>query len=287
MLSNSSIISGFRVVYDNDRDDDVVIDSNQKIQELLERQAREYKEKLRIAERERRIAELEASGESIPEGMDPDEFLGLADAIMQEEEPQIDYVEEAKAQAEEILAEAKAQAQGILDAANTNAKSIEKMARQEAEQAGYSTGIERAEIELNQAKAELEAKAQMLEQDYYSKCDMLEHQVVEQCMGVFEKVFRAKLSGDKDVIYHLLNQCIMNIERTKQFQIKVSDSNVDYIKEKKDEILMKVGSDVTIDIIADPMLDDSQAIIETDGGVFDCSLDTELDALAREIIALS
>ena len=41
-MSNSSIISGFRVVYDNDRDDDVVIDSNQKIQELLERQAREY-----------------------------------------------------------------------------------------------------------------------------------------------------------------------------------------------------------------------------------------------------
>ena len=59
------------------------------------------------------------------------------------------------------------------------------------------------------------------------------------------------------------------------------------IKSKKEEIQAKVGSDVGIDIIADPLLNDSQCIIETDGGIFDCSIDTELDNLIREIRALS
>ena len=70
-------------------------------------------------------------------------------------------------------------------------------------------------------------------------------------------------------------------------QIKVSDANADFIKGKKDEIQEKVGSEVGLDIIADPLLNDSQCIIETDGGIFDCSIDTELDNLIREIRALS
>ena len=58
-------------------------------------------------------------------------------------------------------------------------------------------------------------------------------------------------------------------------------------KGKKEEIQGKVGAEVGLDIIADPLLNDSQCIIETDGGIFDCSIDTELDNLIREIRALS
>ena len=78
----------------------------------------------------------------------------------------------------------------------------------------------------------------------------------------------------------------MNIERSNQMQIKVSEANADYISSKKEEILTRLGSDVVLDILADPLLNDSQCIIETDGGIFDCGIDTELESLTRRIRAL-
>ena len=67
----------------------------------------------------------------------------------------------------------------------------------------------------------------------------------------------------------------------------VLDANAEFIKGKKEEIQGKIGAEVGLDIIADPLLNDSQCIIETDGGIFDCSIDTELDNMIREIKALA
>ena len=133
----------------------------------------------------------------------------------------------------------------------------------------------------------MQAEIQRIENQYMEMQINMEHEIVEMCLPVFERVFSAELSGRKDVIYHLLDHCIMKIERTGQMQIKVSDANAEYIKGKKEEIQGKIGAEVGLDIIADPLLNDSQCIIETDGGIFDCSIDTELDNLIREIKALS
>ena len=45
----------------------------------------------------------------------------------------------------------------------------------------------------------------------------------------------------------------------------------------------KVGEDVQIEIVMDPTLTESQCIIDADSGVYDCSLDVELDNLTRDL----
>lgn len=290
LLSSNNVIYGCHVAYEEKRPE-IVIDSNAKLMEIMEREERAQREKFLEEERARRLAELEAAGESIPEGMDPDEFLGLADSIMGEAEPEpvidVDYVAEAQAEAERILAEANMQAEEIMNAAQVNAEALKNIARQEGEKEGYNEGTQRAAIELQDMQQQLQYEVDQIKQEYLERSTNLEHEIVEMCLGVFEKVFNAELSGRKDVIYHLLDHCIMKIERTKQMQIKVNEANAEFIRSKKEELQAKVGSDVVFDIIADPYLDDSQCIIETDGGVFDCSINTELDGLIRAIRALS
>ena len=56
---------------------------------------------------------------------------------------------------------------------------------------------------------------------------------------------------------------------------------------EKDELQTKVGQEVSLDIVLDPLLNDSQCMVETDGGLFDCSMDTEMRNLIKEIKALS
>ncbi len=290
MLSSNNVVFGYQVIPETEPGE-LVIDSNARANELIAKQEKAYKEKLLSEERERRLEAMRESGAEIPEGVDPDEFLGLADTIMaepeQQEVPQVDFSEEAREEAERIIADAQAQAQEIIAAAESNAEALKTMARQDGRNEGYNEGTQRAAKELQDSQQQMDSEVARIKNDYMERQIAIEREVVEMCLPVFEKVFGAELSGKKDVIYHLLDHCIMKIERTGQMQIKVSDANAEFIKSKKEEIQAKVGSDVGIDIIADPLLNESQCIIETDGGVFDCSIDTELDNLIREIKALS
>ena len=296
MLSSNNVIYGFQVapnVPDEEGEtDQLVIDSNELAKQLILKQEREYKAKLLEEERERRLAAMREAGEEIPDGMDADEFLGLADTIMQKDEPDVsaqveELLEDARNQAQAIIDDANAQAQEILNVAQLNADAMKNLARQDGEKEGYNEGTQRAALELQDAQVQMRAEVERVQNEYMDRQLHMEREIVEMCLPVFEHVFAAELSGRKDVIYHLLDHCIMKIERTGQMQIKVSDANAEYIKSKKDEIQGKVGAEVGLDIIADPLLNDDQCIIETDGGIFDCSIDTELDNLIREIKALN
>ena len=295
-MSSNNVIYGFQVapnVPDEEGEiDQLVIDSNELAKQLILKQEKEYKAKLLEEERERRLAAMREAGEEIPDGMDADEFLGLADTIMQKEEPDVsaqveELLEDARMQAQAIIDDANAQAEEILNAAQLNADAMKNLARQDGEKEGYNEGTQRAALELQDAQMQMKAEVERVQNEYMERSLNMEREIVEMCLPVFEHVFAAELSGRKDVIYHLLDHCIMKIERTGQMQIKVSDANAEYIKSKKDEIQGKVGAEVGLDIIADPLLNDDQCIIETDGGIFDCSIDTELDNLIREIRALN
>ena len=296
MLSSNNVIYGFQVapnLPDEEGEiDQLIIDSNDLAKQLIQKQEKEYKAKLLEEERERRLAAMRESGEEIPDGMDADEFLGLADTIMQKDEPDVsaqteELLEDARMQAQAIIDDANAQAEEILNAAQLNADAMKNLARQDGEKEGYNEGTQRAALELQDAQASMRAEVERVQNEYMERQLSMEREIVEMCLPVFEHVFAAELSGRKDVIYHLLDHCIMKIERTNQMQIKVSDANAEFIKSKKDEIQGKVGAEVGLDIIADPLLNDDQCIIETDGGIFDCSIDTELENLIREIRALS
>ncbi|MBO6283835.1 MAG: hypothetical protein J6M63_07890 [Pseudobutyrivibrio sp.] len=297
-MSSKNVIYGFTVAPDavdeEGERESAVIDSNELARRIILKQEEEYKAKLLEEERERRLEAMRESGEEVPEGMDVDEFLGLVDTISQPEEEPIDMseqteaiLEEARQNAEQIIADANAQAEEILSAAQLNADAMKNLARQDGEKEGYNEGTQRAAMELQEAQRSMQSEVDKIQNDYMEKQLQMEREIVEMCLPVFEHVFSVELGGRKDVIYHLLDHCIMKIERTGQMQIKVSDANADFIKSKKDEIQGKVGAEVGLDIIADPLLNDSQCIIETDGGIFDCSIDTELDNLIREIRALS
>ncbi len=296
-LSSNNVIYGFQVApnlpdEETGEIDELVIDSNALAKELILKQEREYKARLLEEERNRRLDAMREAGEEIPEGMDTDEFLGLADTIMEQDAPDYsaqseEILTEAGDEAESIIADANAQAEEIVNAAQLNADAMRNLARQDGEKEGYNEGTQRAALELQESQRSMQAELDKMQTEYMDKQMSMAREIVEMCLPVFEHVFSAELSGRKDVIYHLLDHCIMKIERTGQMQIKVSDANADFIKGKKDEIQEKVGTEVGLDIIADPLLNDSQCIIETDGGIFDCSIDTELDNLIREIRALS
>lgn len=196
-------------------------------------------------------------------------------------------LEETKKQAEQLLEDAREQAEQLLEDAKEQAGAVTEEARAEGERQGYETGRQQAAEELEKEKQQLEEKRRQLEQEYSRLRDSLEPQIVDAVCDLLEKVFYIQFDQYQEILLHLVKHAILKIESTKEFQVRISERNYQYIEEHKSEVLNRVGQSIKLEVEADASMDDTQCVIETDSGFFDCSIDVELKNLIKAIRSLS
>ena len=262
-----------------------IINSNRLVEERL----RELNE----AQMEEKARKKAASGEAeFTEGL----VVGgiyTSDALVPEEEqqePQVikeDLLEEARAEAEKILADARAQADLILNDAGQQAKQIYESQKK----AAYAEGMEQADEELNRQKADqAEEFAQLKrnhEQEYRLKLQSMEREIVEALIPVFDQVFHIQFEDKQDILLHLIDNTLMNIEAGKKFRICVSRENCRMVEEKLPYLQEQLGGAVSLEVVADGRMAGQECRIESDFGTFDCGLDMELKNLFKDIRSLS
>ena len=182
--------------------------------------------------------------------------------------------------------QARAQADVLIDDARQEAEAI----RDEAKKQGYLEGQNTLEQEYNQKKQQLEQEQQQkkiqLQNSYQEKQKNMEKELVDVILNVFNKVFHIQFDDKKEILLHLINNAIANIEDEKHFRIKVAGDNVSFLEKHKDEILDYVGHDIELEIVPDYTLNENACTIETDAGIFDCGVDVQLDNLMKDIKAL-
>ncbi len=196
-------------------------------------------------------------------------------------------LEEAQEQAEKIKHEARFAADMILEEARDQAEALKRHYKEEGKKTGYQEGLGQAMQEFDGKKAELEAENQRIREEYEKKRDALESEIVTGVCDVLEKFFCVQFGDSKELLLHLVDNCLLNIENSKEFLIKVNDEGYSFLQENKALLQEKVGSDVVLDIVRDPVLPEGGCIIETDGGVFDCGLDTQMRNLIKDLRSLS
>ena len=253
----------------------------EKMQAIVEEQKQAQREELM-----RRRKEAMEAGEIDDEVEFTEGLFARELELEPEPEPQIDYVAQAKEQAEQILSEANAQAVMIHDKAMKDADTLREMARQEGYQDGYSSAKEQMERELLAGQQALAEREQQLNMQYEEARADLEPRLLDTILTVFDQVFQMQFSGKREMLLHLVRNAMRGIRETKQYKIRVSESEVSFLREHKGELQEKVGEDVQIEIVMDPDLSESQCIIDADSGVYDCSLDVELDNLTRDLRSL-
>ena len=196
-------------------------------------------------------------------------------------------IEDANVQAEQIIADANDQAARIIEEANAKAEGIFEEAKQngfaEGSEKGYAEGMERAAA----AEKAVEEKAAALEREHEEKMSELEPKMVDALTGIYSHVFGIDLTGRSDVVLYLLRDTIRNIDNAKNYLVHVSKEDHELVASKRDELAAGLGASVEIEIIEDVTLPEGSSFIETDGGIFDCSIGTELELLAKELKILS
>lgn len=216
---------------------------------------------------------------------------GTADALTDDaamgEQQAAASLENANAEAERIIEEARLQAEQIIADANKNADA----AFEEAKQNGYYEGNEKAQEEMNIKQAQLEAefdnKRNELEQEYNNLKESIEPELVEVITDVFRKVTGVVAEDNQEIILHLINDVMHNADGSRDYVIKVSPDDYKFLVNNQGKIYCAMSREVNIDIVEDATLERNQCMIETNTGIFNCSLDIELNNLIKNIKLLS
>ena len=253
----------------------------EKMQAIVEEQKQARREEL-MRKRQEAIEAGELDGDTeFTEGLFAEEL-----ELEPEPEPQIDYVAQAKEQAEQIISDANAQAVMIHDKAMKDADTLREMARQEGYENGYASARQQVDEQLQAGQQALDRREQELQIQYETAMAELEPRLLDTMLTIFDQVFQMQFCGKREMLLHLVQNAMRGIRETRQYKIRVSEAEVAFLREHKDELQEKVGEDVQIEIVMDPQLSESQCMIDADSGVYDCSLDVELDNLTRDLRSL-
>ncbi len=254
-----------------------VINSNAKVAERLEELHRQE--------------QLEAQG-SQPQGAVDGFMAGLQaeeiDAVPKEPVISPEEIRKmAQEEADDLLADARKQADALLADADMQADAIREEAKNAGFEQGHQEGTAKAEEELTRLRSQIEEEHRQLEADYRQKVQQLEPYLVEIVSDVFEKVFHVHFDDKKEVLVYLIEKVILNAEGTKEFQVRVSRADYEFVEGQKDAISAQVGASITVEIMADASLQEHQCMIETDSGVFECGVDVQLENLLGTLKSLS
>ncbi len=190
--------------------------------------------------------------------------------------------------ASDIIQQANDEAAQILAGAHKEALEIKNEAFRAGSEQGYAEGMKKGTDELNQKSKELEEMKKNLETDYRNAVDELEPKLVDVITDVYEHVLGLSLEEHREVVIHLVNSTLFQMEGVKKFLLHVSKDDYPYVSMQKKELVTGTGIAVeNVEIVEDFSMKRGQCIIETDGAIFDCGFQTQMEELRKQLKLLS
>ena len=261
--------------------------ANQKIEayheELLKRQRAQMAE-------EHGLYEEGATEDDFVPGIDMEQLSQLTeDQSMLESipDPQFD-MQAMQAEIDLKLQQAQEQADMIIQQAQEQADGIRANAVDQGRQEGYDAGYQEGMMAAAAQQEDIENQRAELEKEYQQLVDELEPEMVDVLTQIYEHVFNIELREDKGIILHLLKSTLSRIEPGRDLIVHISSDDYDDVMEEKETLDACITSpNTTMEIIEDPLLKENECMIESDSGVFDCSLGVELSEISRKLKLLS
>lgn len=218
--------------------------------------------------------------------------------ITQDDENVEDVAKIVTKDIEYMLNNADMQAKGIIDKARYDAAMIIAEAKKEAEvlkssakdegmSLGYNEGKDKGRNEIEALKQQLISQKKEMEVQYNELINNIEPVLVETILEVFSKITNVVSMDKKDIILNLVNSVMSGDDVGSNYIIRVSSEDVEFLRNNKDYISKMSRKDVHIEIVEDKTLKKNECLIDTDLGIFNASLDIQLEGLINDIKILS
>lgn len=263
-----------------------VIDMNaileKRLKEEAQRRSREPEHEL-VAAQDGFTEGLNA--EKVDVLLEPDaEAASLQNASVQEQEQLRQEIEEARNE----LAGLQAQIEQEKEQAQLEIDQMKAKAFEEANEQGYQEGYRKGLDSVQELQKQCEDERLQQEQEYQKKLEEMEPLMVDTLCDVYSHIFKVEAKEHKELVLKLLQDTLLKVDGTGSIIVHVAKEDYAYVQEQKGALLEEAGMQSgSVEIVSDAALARAQCMIETEGGVYDCSLDTELAELKRRLMLLA
>ncbi len=230
----------------------------------------------------------ETSVDELNNGLDPDQVAALLD--------EGDSGRKADAQAEiaTMMEDARDEINRMKRDAMDEIEAMRSETFEKAKNDGYMNGYQegaqkaaRLEQQLKLKEQELDQKAKQLQVSYERELEGIEPLLVDELIKIFEHVTRIEYASNREAIVTLLEGAVRQMDSNKNLIVHVSPEDYPAVSENKERLLEQTTPGTTMEIIEDMTQRRNGCYIETDGGVFECGLDTQMEQLGKELRILS
>lgn len=263
-----------------------VIDMNaileKRLKEEAERRSRQPEHEL-VAAQDGFTEGLNA--EKVDVLLEPDaEAASQQNASIQEQEQLNQEIEEARNE----LASLQAQIEQEKEQAQLEIDQMKAKAFEEANEQGYQEGYRKGLDSVQELQKQCEDERLQQEQEYQKKLEEMEPLMVDTLCDVYSHIFKVEAKEHKELVLKLLQDTLLKVDGTGSIIVHVAKEDYAYVQEQKAALLEEAGMQSgSVEIVSDAALARAQCMIETEGGVYDCSLDTELAELKRRLMLLA
>lgn len=169
--------------------------------------------------------------------------------------------------AEEIISAAEAEAERIREDA--------KAAFEAEKQRGYETGLQNGKMEIAMQKLDLVDQSVAFMESVESK---MADVVLKALKSFVTEV------GDKEMVIQIVRKTMAAVIRTqRQVTLKVAPEMVPTVKARLAELRADYPTIESMDVVEDSRLSGPACVLETEAGVADASVDTQLAAIERSL----
>lgn len=164
----------------------------------------------------------------------------------------------------------------LVSRAQEEAENIKKSAFEE----GYQKGLE-------QSKADLELFKNNLTVFMNAPKNVFEYvapDILEISVDIAKKVIKKEVETDPQVLVNIIVDVLKTVSKSEpKINIRVKPQAVQFIKDTIPNITYQYGIDSKINIIADPSIEEGGCIFQTNNGIVDASVDTQLEIIKKAI----
>ena len=166
----------------------------------------------------------------------------------------------------------------IVAAAETQAAQIRedaKAAYEEERKKGYDKGIADGKTEIAMQKLDLVDSSVAFMEDVEEKMSEIVMKALKSCVAEI---------GDREMVIQIVRKTMAAVIRTqRQVTLKVSPELVETVRARVSELTATFPTIETFDVVEDPRLKGSACVLETEAGVADASVESQLAAIERSL----
>jgi len=169
--------------------------------------------------------------------------------------------------AAEIVAAAESQAAQIREDA--------KAAYEEERKKGYDKGIADGKTEIAMQKLDLVDSSVAFMENVEEKMSDIVMKALKSCVTEI---------GDHEMVIQIVRKTMAAVIRTqRQVTLKVAPELVETVRARVSELTATFPTIETFDVVEDPRLKGSSCVLETEAGVADASVESQLAAIERSL----